>query len=404
MVGLMRWRFTFGLLASLALAGCATSSRLAPIQATYVNPVLDADFPDPTVIRAPDGFYYAYGTQTQRDGRWINIQVARSSDLVRWDHLGDALPAKPGWASRTQDFWAPHVQRDGPRYIMYFSAKPDTSDERHGLCLAVATSATPWGPFVDMGHPLKCGQGFVNIDPMAFDDPATGKHLLYWGSGFKPVKVQELARDRISFAPGSAAVDLVAPNSVKDAFPVLVEGSWVIRRGGWYYLFYSGDNCCGPKANYAVMVARARSAEGPFQTLEQTTGKPHSIILEKRGYWLAPGHNSIVTDAAGHDWIVYHAVDARRPREKPTDDVNTRRVMLIDRIFWRNGWPFIEGPSDGPPPKPSPASVRGGDGGRRTSFAVPAQIDASSSGYNSLKKPSSDELRRADAFGRRASA
>ncbi len=334
------------LTALLALGGCATPA--ARSGASYANPVLDADFPDPAVSKAPDGFFYAYATQTQRNGRWINIQVARSSDLVRWDYLGEALPAKPGWAAATQDFWAPHVQRDGSRYIMYFSAKPDTSDERHGLCLAVATSVSPAGPFADIGHPLKCGEGFVNIDPMAFDDPATGKHLLYWGSGFQPIKVQELASDRVSFAAGTAPRNLVSANPMKGAFPVLVEGNWVIRRRGWYYLFYSGDNCCGPKANYAVMVARSRSALGPFETLEHATGKPHSIILERRGYWIAPGHNSIASDAAGQDWIVYHAVDARRPRERATDEPNTRRVMLIDRIEWRNGWPFIDGPSNRP--------------------------------------------------------
>ena len=125
----------------LALGGCTTPQP--PAQATYQNPVLDADFPDPTVIKAPDGLYYAYATQTQRDGKWINIQLARSPDLVHWDYLGDALPGKPGWASTTQDFWAPHVIRDGSRYIMYYSGKPNTSDERHGLCLGVAAASSP---------------------------------------------------------------------------------------------------------------------------------------------------------------------------------------------------------------------------------------------------------------------
>jgi arabinan endo-1,5-alpha-L-arabinosidase len=337
---------------SLALAGCAAPVARTPVQASYANPVLDADFPDPTVILAPDGYYYGYATQSERGGHMVNIQVARSADLVHWAELGDALPAKPSWASTTQDFWAPHVIRDGARYVMYFSAKPDSADEQHGLCLAVASAASPAGPFVDMGHPLQCGEGFVNIDPMAFDDPATGKRLLYWGSGFKPLKVQELAADRMSFAPGTAAIDLVSPSPIKDAFPVLVEGSWVVRRGGYYYLFYSGDNCCGAKANYAVMVARSRSATGPFETLEQATGKPHSIVLEKRGKWIAPGHNSVVTDAAGTDWIVYHAVDAAQPRVKPSDDLNTRRVMLIDRIDWSSGWPVIDGPSSERRPAP----------------------------------------------------
>src|SRR5205085_4268254 len=144
--------------------------------------------------------------------------------------------------------------------------------------------------------------------------------------GFEPIKVQELAPDLLSFAPGSAPKDLVWPAPGRKTFPVLVEGSWMIRRGGYYYLFYSGDNCCGPKANYAVMVARSRSATGPFET------KPQPIILQKGARWIAPGHNSVVTDRKGQDWIVYHAVDVNRPREKPGDDLNTRRIMLIDRI------------------------------------------------------------------------
>jgi len=335
-------------LAAFAFFGICTADALAraTAQSTYTNPVLDADFPDPTVIRAQDGFYYGYATQTQRDGKWINIQVARSPDLVHWTHLGDALPAKPGWATATQDFWAPHVQRVGKRFIMYFSAKPNGTDERHGLCLGIATSASPAGPFVDMGHPLLCGSGFINIDPMAFDDPPTGKHLLYWGSGFEPLKVQELTPARMSFAPGSRPKDLVWPAPNRSAFPVLIEGSWMVRHGGWYYLFYSGDNCCGPKANYAVMVARSRSALGPFKTLEQARGVPHSIILQKSARWIAPGHNSVVTDRAGRDWIVYHAVDVNRPREKPDDELNTRRIMLIDRIEWRHGWPTVVGPSE----------------------------------------------------------
>ena len=128
---------------ALCLAPAASSARSAT--ASPSNPVIDADFPDPAVLKAPDGFYYAYATQTERDGKWINLQVARSKDLKRWRLLGDALPAKPVWASKTQDFWAPHVLRDGGRYYMYYSAKPDTADERHGLCLAVATPRhSPW--------------------------------------------------------------------------------------------------------------------------------------------------------------------------------------------------------------------------------------------------------------------
>ena len=317
----------------------------APVAGTYVNPVLDADFPDPAVILAPDGHYYAYATQTLREGTWINIQVARSADLVHWDCLGDAMPQKPDWARETQDLWAPFVLQDGDRYLMYFSATHDAChDPERGHCLAVATSDSPTGPFVDMGVPLLLGVGFEYIDPMVFVDPDSGKWLLYWGSGFHPIRVQELGDDRMSFAPGSEATNLIWPNP--DGFPRLVEAAWVIRHDDFYYLFYSGDNCCGPDAEYGVMIARSRCPTGPFETLEEARGVPHSLMLFKSARWLAPGHNSIVTDKAGDTWIIYHAIDVNRPRQRQEDEINSRRIMLIDKIQWRDGWPFVGTPSD----------------------------------------------------------
>jgi arabinan endo-1,5-alpha-L-arabinosidase len=339
------------LAAVAALNGCATpASRPA---ATFANPVLDTDFPDPAVIRAEDGTYWVYATQSAGEGGAMrNIQMARSTDLVRWELVGDALPEKPAWASKTQDFWAPHVHRADRRYYLYYSARPDAAltDQSRGLCLAVATADRPEGPFRDTGRPLQCGDGFVNIDPFTYDDPATGKRLFYWGSGFGPIKVQELAPDRISFAPGSKPIDLIHPIPTENPsdYRRLIEGAWIVKRDGWYYLFYSGDNCCGPKAHYAVMVARSRSATGPFESPEA----PAHIILEQKGRWGVTGHNSVVRDASGTDWMLYHAVDARRPRSRPTDEINTRRIMLIDRIVWENGWPRVAGPTDGPQPAP----------------------------------------------------
>lgn len=314
--------------------------------------MLDADFPDPAVLRAPDGFYYAYATQTERDGRTLNIQIARSADLVRWEHLGDALPAKPAWATQTQDFWAPHVHAADGRYYLYYSAKPDAAltDGSRGLCLAVAVAARPEGPFRDKGAPLECGPGFENIDPFALD--ADGRRLLYWGSGFGPIRVRELSADRLGWATGSATVPLVSVDKTDDPanYRRLVEGAWLIRRDGWWFMFFSGDNCCGPKAHYAAMVARSRSPTGPFEVLEDQRGWAVPI-LERRRRWVAPGHNATVRDEAGRDWMLYHAVDSGNPRSKPDADVNTRRVMLLDPIRWRNGWPEVI-PSDGGPVRP----------------------------------------------------
>jgi arabinan endo-1,5-alpha-L-arabinosidase len=92
------------LAALLSLAGCTTpTGNSAPV--TFANPVLDENFPDPAVLRARDGYYYVYATQGEHDGRMVNIQAARSRDLVRWERIPDVLPTKPRWASKTQDFW-----------------------------------------------------------------------------------------------------------------------------------------------------------------------------------------------------------------------------------------------------------------------------------------------------------
>lgn len=316
----------------------STERAAAPaicFKTTYRNPVLDDDFPDPTVLRASDGWYYAYATQTLGSHRRTNISVARSRDLVRWDLLPDAMPTKPKWASTTQNFWAPHVLEDSGTYYLYYSVEPDTRD---GMCLAVATAKSPAGPFVDSGAPMKQGKGIAAIDSMPFDDPKTGKRLLYWGSGGEPIYVQELAPDRLRFAPGSEPIPLLKVSAAP--YERLIEGAFVILRDGYYYLFYSGDNCCNLPANYAVMVARSRSATGPFRKLGEATGRASSVILEEDDRWKDPGHNSIFTDAAGVDWMIYHAIDPRQPFIPGTRA--TRRAMLIDRVGYRNGWPFVE--------------------------------------------------------------
>lgn len=305
---------------------------------TYENPVLSQDFPDPSVLQGPDGTYYAYATETLTDGEFYNIQVARSENLVDWTWEGDAFPEGVSWAQESRSYWAPHAVYDGDndRYLLYYSAH---HDEKDGKCMAVATADSPTGPFTDTDDPLLCGEGFQNIDPMAFDDPETGKTYLYWGSHGTPIRVQELADDRMHFKDGTEPTPVVQPDP-DEPYGGLIEGAWVIYRDGLYYLFYSGDNCCGENAHYAVMVARAESPTGPFETLGESRGTNRSTILTENGTWRAPGHNSIIRDAAGTDWMLYHAINRDRPTQPNGWD---RRVMLMDSLTYNDEWPMIAG-------------------------------------------------------------
>lgn len=300
-------------------------------QKQIVNPVMDQNFPDPTVIRA-EGKYYAYATNSRVDGKVIHIQVASSTDLQHWKFEGDALPQKPTWADK--DFWAPHVLYDSSlkKYVLFYSG--ESTDENTGKCLGVAFADSPKGPFTDKGSPLICGKGFENIDPFAFIDPETGKKLLYWGSDFQPIKVQEMADDWTAFKPGTSPKPLVYPGK-ENTYDRLIEGAWVNYHQGKYYLFYSGDNCCGAGAHYAVMVARADHATGPFETLGEASGSGNSVILQKNDQWLAPGHNSVFKDDNGQEYIAYHAI--------PNDPKKRNgRVFCISKMHYENGWPAVE--------------------------------------------------------------
>lgn len=323
--------------AAVLLAVIAGPVRLpnAPV-GSFSNPVIATDFADPTTLRGADGLYYAYSTEQLTVDRMAYLQVARSRDLVHWELLPDALARKPAWAAASRDFWAPGaIEADG-RTFLYFGAWPD---EGEGMCLGVSSAATPVGPFEPVDRPLSCSPGYVDIDPMPFDDPVSGRRFLFWGSDGSPILARELSADRLEFATGSTTVqvmrrDLIAP------YEQLVEAPWVTYRAGRYYLFYSGDDCCSQHPAYAVMVARSDSPVGPFEKRGEVLDEwGANVILRSSEEWVGPGHNALLTDAAGTDWLVYHAIDPTSP-DQPAVDAR-KRPMLIDRIDWVDGWPRI---------------------------------------------------------------
>ena len=81
------------------------------------------------------------------------------------------------------------------------------------------------------------------------------------------------------------------------------------------------------KAHYAVMVARLRSATGPFETLAAATGAPNSVLLEANAGWIAPGDNAIVTDARGEDRRSRHLLDQSLSPEPRCDKRSDRDII-----------------------------------------------------------------------------
>ncbi|SEP90767.1 family 43 glycosylhydrolase [Streptomyces radiopugnans] len=319
---------------------------------TYVNPVSRgfADtFADPAVVRGEDGHWYAFGTTDplrSGEGRMHSIPIARSADLVDWTYVGDALGGDaPAFADTGAAYWAPDITRHDGRYWLYFTVTETTvTGERGDSAIGVATAPTPAGPWTVHDEPVVAprpadgGSGFKwTFDPAHVVD-TDGRRHLYYGSYHGGIWVTELSAD------GTRAVGEPAMVATDNRF----EGAYAVRRGGWWYLFASSGDCCaGPTTGYSAFAGRSRSVRGPFTdregvplTASRTGG---TVVLTPNGNrWVGTGHNSVVTDLAGQDWMVYHAIDRERPYLDEPYGVN-RRPMLIDRLDWEDGWPVVRG-------------------------------------------------------------
>ncbi|MFN2561574.1 MAG: family 43 glycosylhydrolase [Jatrophihabitans sp.] len=364
-------------LVGATLAGPAQSSVAAATTATYVNPVsktIPADtFADPSIIRGKDGYWYSYGTSDPlceqqntdpgcaAENGYVphRIPIARSSDLVTWKFAGDAF-ADPGpgsnfpsWAEDNAGLWGPDIRYVNGQYRLYYvvtetKVTPDGGDNAIGM----ATAPTPVGPWTDSGGPVLGprrggpGDNFKwTFDPAVVTD-TDGSQWMFYGSYYGGVWVTRLTDD------GRTAVGDPTMVAIDNKF----EGSYVVRRGGYWYFFASTANCCaGPTTGYSVQVGRSKDLRGPYIDRDGVSllasragGTP--TLNQNGNVWIGAGHNAIATDLSGQDWIVYHAINRNDPYLNGTDGIN-ERPMLMDRLDWVNGWPYVRadhGPSDTP--------------------------------------------------------
>jgi beta-xylosidase len=306
-------------------------ARTAPAQAMYQNPVIAGDHPDPSIIRVCKD-YWASSTASA----WGPLfPLLRSTDLVNWELTGAVLPHRPDWAAG--DFWAPEISEFKGRYFVYYVAR-----QRGGpLSVAVATADKPGGPYTEHG-PL-VGQEDGSIDPVPVTDTNGVRYLVWKEDGNSrnrptPIWAQRLNDDGTKLV---GEMHELIRNNV-DWEGGVVEGPFILRRNDWFYLFYSGNGCCGTGCNYALGVARARSLLGPWEK------NPLNPILAGNETWKCPGHGSIVTDPDGRYWLLYHAYST-------TGTIFTGREGMLDEVkFGPDGWPTINA-GNGPSKKaPSP--------------------------------------------------
>ena len=302
---------------------------------TYTNPVITfSSVADPTVIRTDEGFYL-YATQT--NSYWIPIYF--SKDLVNWEFKRSAFrkatrPTEdvlPGGGA----FWAPEIRYINGKYVLYFSwAKWGDGSISY---TAVATSDSPVGDFLN-AKPLLITDDFGSncIDQFYYEED--GKKYMFVGS-FNGIYVTELTDDGLSVKRGADGKPVLKKQVCGRAF----EGTNIYKKGKYYYLFASINNCCpnnGMDSKYKVVVGRSENLLGPYVDRKGKDMLDNSweLVLEGDGEtFFGPGHNSIIIpDDAGTDWMIYHSY------VKENGTVGGRLGML-DRIVWSaDGWPTIK--------------------------------------------------------------
>ncbi|UFT98655.1 family 43 glycosylhydrolase [Radiobacillus kanasensis] len=308
------------------MTSCSNNSN----QTTYTNPVFEPVLADPAIIKGKDGYFYAYGTEDAWGDQSETklVPILRSSNLVDWEYAGEAFQTKPSWKG-SGSIWAPDITFYKEKYYLYYSLSI-WGDANPGI--GVAVSEKPSGPFQDKGKLFTSEEiGVANsIDPyFYFEDD---QPYLFWGS-FHGIYGVKLSEDGLAVSGEPFQI-------AGDAF----EAPYIIERNDYYYFFGSKGSCCdGQNSTYYVAVARSKQLDGPYvdQNGESLMKNGGTTILEssESSNFAGPGHNAIMQDDEGQDWIVYHAIEKEEPLLWTGA---TRRPLMIDPIIWKDGWPTVE--------------------------------------------------------------
>ena len=329
--------------AKLQLSIEASTSKALRFQ---TNPVVPGDHPDPTIIDV-DGTFWASATS----GEWSpQFPLFRSIDLVHWEPSGSIFHTQPAWAEGS--FWAPELVHDEVTgcFVVWYVGKRSGGP----LCVAVATAPSAGGPYTDLG-PLICEED-GSIDPCFARDEEGQPYLIWKEDGNSqqrptPIWAQPLSSDLLHLQ--GEKTQLITNDQPWEEG--IVEGPYILRHEGRFYMFYAGNSCCGSECKYAEGVARADRLLGPWEK------NPHNPIIGSNDNWRCPGHGTAVRSQGkkgrpGQDYFLYHAY--------PTGGtIFVGREALLDEITWsapeadgKPGWPSVNA-GRGPGQPAAPAQV-----------------------------------------------
>lgn len=318
----------------------SVTSEPSLVSIKYRNPVIDRDFPDPSIVKCEEnGYYYVVAT---------GGKIAKSKNLTEWEQLDNIFTSAPNWSTPGAGFWAPDINYINGKYVIYYSLST-WGDPNPGI--GIMTADHPEGTWEDQGKLFSSQEIGVNnsIDPKFFADD-DGRNYLIWGS-FRGIYAVELTSDGLALKDGSVAEAnknkvLIAGKETSQPFDHnTYEGAYLIKEGEYYYLFLSSGECCGGAYSYHVKVGRSKSVLGTYYDINDKDMRDAGVgtlVVKNNNGFAAVGHCSVIKDDAGTYWMLYHGYTSRMGEVASGEG----RKMLIDKLVWDDesapGWPVVK--------------------------------------------------------------
>ncbi|EPQ28115.1 uncharacterized protein PFL1_04442 [Pseudozyma flocculosa PF-1] len=311
----------FSVLSALVSTVLVATSMVA---AQYPNPgpVSGATFVhDPTMVKV-GGTYFLYATAP-------GISIKTSTDRTNFRDAGLAFPNGLPWCDSytesSRNIWAPEVKYMNNQFYLYYSCSSFGS--RHSATFLATSKTGLSGSWTNKGKVYSTEQGsnFNAIDPaLLVDGGKAWLTLGSFGSGIYQIPVNP--------STGLAASTSLTHIAQRTAEGTAIEGAFILKQGGYYYLFAAFGKCCqGASSTYRVVVGRSSSPTGPFAdksgvSMLQGGG---TVILDSHGSIHGPGGASAFQDSDG-TVLVYHYY---------ANDGSAR--LGINKLDFSRGWPVV---------------------------------------------------------------
>lgn len=286
----MKTSLSLAIICLLSLLGLTTP--LAAQSATYTNPILGGDYPDPTIMRDGEDYYMTHSAFDYVPG----LTVFHSRDLVHWEPISSALNTFIG------SVWAPDICKYQDKYYIYFTVAFPTAAVSGGKnnrrMNFVVTADSPYGPW---SEPVDLG--IANIDPchVVGED---GQRWLFMSAG----KRARLTDDGLHVVPGTEETVYPGWQYPQDWYTegMCLEGPKLRKIGDYFYYLNAEGGTAGPPTSHMVVVARSKSINGPW---EDSPFNPLIHTYNNSDHWWSKGHGSLIDTPDGRWYCVYHSYE-----------------------------------------------------------------------------------------------